>query len=93
MIALNVSRLIEACDTLQRRTQYAEGCLSSSVRAFNACMRAFDRKEGAVEAITFKVFFTAPVMQYGVATIWRDGTMAMRLGDPDDSVLEMKPAF
>lgn len=73
---INIDRLIESCDTLQRRTCTAEGCMSSSVRCFDACMRAFDNALPA-QAITFRVFLNAPVMKYGEATIYMDGHMEM----------------
>ena len=80
MTNTNIDRLLEACDSLQRRTIPAKGFLNSSVKAFNACMRAFD--DPAVEAVTFLVHFNVPVMLPGVATIWRDGNMAMHTGEP-----------
>ncbi len=80
MTNTNIDRLLEACDSLQRRTIPAKGYLHTSVMAFNACMRAFD--DPAVEAVTYRVFFNAPVMLPGVATIWRDGYMAMHTGEP-----------
>lgn len=80
MTNINIDRLLEACDSLQRRTIPAKGCLHSSVKAFNACMRAFD--DPAVEAVTYLVHFNAPVLLPGVATIWRDGHMAMHTGEP-----------
>jgi len=78
MTAINIERLIEACDTLQRRTTYAEGCMHTSARCFDACMRAFDCKALPAEAVTFRIFLNAPVLQYGEATIHRDGRMEMR---------------
>lgn len=75
---INIDRLIESCDLLQHRTILAEGCMHSSVRCFDACMRAFDREVLPAEAITFKVYFNAPIMAYGEATIYRDGRMEMR---------------
>lgn len=79
MTSINIDRLLESCDQLQRRTCTAEGCMSSSVRCFNACMRAFDRKDLPAEAVTFRIFLNAPVMKYGEATIHRDGHMEMRI--------------
>jgi hypothetical protein len=78
MKKINVAKLIESCDALQRRTITAEGCMHSSSRCFDACMRAFDKKDLPAESITFKVFFNAPVMKYGEATLNRDGSMQMR---------------
>lgn len=77
MTTINIHGVIAACDTLQRRTVRADGCMHSSVRCFNACMRAFDCKLPA-EAVTFRIYLNAPVMKYGEATIYRDGRMEMR---------------
>jgi len=78
MISINIERLIKSCDALQRRTSIADGCMHSSARCFDACMRAFDRKDLPTEAVTFRIFLNVPVMQYGEATIYRDGRMEMR---------------
>ena len=77
MKTLNIERIIESCDTIQRRTCISDGCMHSSVRCFDACMRAFDCDLPA-EAISFRIFINAPVMKYGEATIHRDGSMEMR---------------
>ena len=78
MTNINIEKLIEACDTLQRRTTYAKGCMHSSSKCFDACMRAFDKHDLPAEAVTFRIFLNAPVMKYGEATIHRDGRMEMR---------------
>lgn len=78
MKQLNVGEIIKACDRLQRLTVQADGCMSSSVRCFDACMRAFDSAALPAQAITFKVFLNAPVMEYGEITIYRDGHMEIR---------------
>ena len=78
MTQINVSKLIESCDALQRRTIWKEGFMHSSCMCFDACMRLFDRKTLPAEAVTFRVFFNAPVMKQGEATIHRDGRMEMR---------------
>lgn len=70
-----IDMLLKNCDELQRRTQWAEGCMYNSVRCFDACMRAFDTDVLPAEAIAFKVFLTAPIMQYGEIRIHRDGRM------------------
>ena len=75
---INIIGLIDSCDKLQRRTCYAEGCMHSSARCFDACMRAFDRKDLPDEAVTFRIFLNSPVMKLGEATIHRDGSMEMR---------------
>lgn len=74
---INIDKLIENCDLLERRTLPDKGCMSSSVRCFDACMRAFDCAVPA-EAVTFKVYLGMQVMAYGEATIHRDGRMEMR---------------
>lgn len=79
MTNADIDRLLKSCDALQRRTAYAEGCMSSSARCFDACMRAFDRKTLPANAVTFRVYLNAPVMKYGEATIYRDGRMEIRL--------------
>lgn len=77
MTNINIDKLLDNCQLLQNRTVYAEGCMHSSVRCFDACMRAFDSKLPA-EAVTFRIFFNVPIMAYGEATIHRDGRMEMR---------------
>ena len=77
MTHIDIDKLLTACDTLERRTQYAEGCMHTSTMAFNACMRAFDTKALPAEAVTFRIFFAAPVLRYGEATIGRDGSLLM----------------
>ena len=84
MTHINIDRLISSCDDLQRRTIYAAGCMHSSARAFDACMRAFDRADLPAEAVTFRVFLNAPVMEYGEITIHRDGCMETRLAQSDN---------
>ena len=74
---INIDKLIEACDTLQRRTIGASGCMHSSSRCFDACMRAFDQKRLPAEAVTFRIFFNAPILKEGRASIHRDGSMEM----------------
>ena len=76
MININIDSIINACDTIQRRTAPSQGCMHSSVRCFDACMRAFGCKPPA-ESITFRIFLNAPVMKYGEATISRDGALMM----------------
>ena len=78
MNAMNINKLIESCETLQRRTLPEKGYMHSSVRCFDACMRAFDNSRLPAEAITFRIFFNYPVLREGRATIHRDGTMEMR---------------
>ena len=77
MAPIDILALIKACDTLQSRTTYAEGCMHTSARCFDACMRAFD-SELPAEAVTFQIFINAPVMKQGEATIHRDGRLEMR---------------
>lgn len=83
-----IDKLIKSCDTLQRRTTPAgPEYMASSVRCFDACMRAFDRQDSAVESITFRVYMNAPVSKPGFAKIHRDGRMEMCTGD-DPQVLD-----
>ena len=78
MSQINIPALIDSCDTLQRRTIWKEGFMHSSARCFDACMRMFDRKNLPAQAVTFRVYFNAPVIKEGEATIYRDGHMEMR---------------
>lgn len=77
MTAINISGVINACDTLSHRIITVGGEHMGSVFLFDKCMRAFDCKLPA-EAITFSVFFNTPVMKAGEATIYRDGRLEMR---------------
>jgi hypothetical protein len=77
MTAINISGVINACDTLSRRVTSVEGERRGSAFLFDNCMRAFDCKLPA-EAVTFSVFINAPVMRAGEATIHRDGQLEMR---------------
>lgn len=70
---INVEKLIEACDLLERRTVSTDGCMHSSSKCFYACMKAFRE----AEAITFRVFLNSPIMEYGEATIHRTGKLEM----------------
>lgn len=78
MTHINIPALINSCDALQRRTISKKGFMHSSCKCFDACMRLFDRKNLPAEAVTFQVYFNAPVMKYGEATLNRDGSMQMR---------------
>jgi hypothetical protein len=71
---INIDGIYEAVTKAQNRTVPADGCIHSSVRMYDACMRAFDRTPAA-EAITFNVFLNAPIMGHGTITIHRDGQM------------------
>lgn len=73
-----IDALLESCDALQRRTIYNPGFMHLSYKAFDACMRAFDCKL-PVNWIEFRVFLNAPVMKPGIARIYRDGHMEMRI--------------
>lgn len=77
MTAINISGVINACDTLSHRIITVGGERRGSAFLFNKCMRAFDCKLPA-EAVTFSVFINAPVMKDGEATIHRDGRLEMR---------------
>jgi len=75
---LNIDKLIATCDTIQRRTIYAQGYAHTSSRIFDSCMRLFDC-ECPAQAVTLRVFFNAPVMRPGTVTIGRDGSLTCQL--------------
>ena len=76
---IDIEKLIKNCDILQKYTvPFKDGCMHSSVRCFDACMRTFDREVLPAEAITFKIYLAAPVNAYGKATFYRDGKMEIR---------------
>ena len=76
MTNLNIDGIYDACNAVQQRTIYAEGYMHSSVRCYDACMRAFTGRPAA-EAITFKIFLNAPIMKPGEVTIHRNGEFRM----------------
>lgn len=78
MSKLNTYAVSLACDKLARRIITVGGKRHGSTWLFDQCMRAFDNASLPAEAITFTVFVNAPVMQDGIATIYRDGRMEMR---------------
>ena len=83
MTNINIDKLIESCDILQRHTDaFVEGCVHGSPKVFRACMTNFDREVLPAEAVTFRVFLSYPVASYGEATIHRDGTMEIRRVNP-----------
>lgn len=77
MTTINISGVINACDTLSHRIITVGGERRGSAFLFDECMRAFDCKLPA-EAVTFSVLINAPVMKAGEATIHRDGRLEMR---------------
>ena len=77
MTTINISGVINACDTLSNRIITVGGERRGSAFLIDQCMRAFDCKLPA-EAVTFSVFINAPVMKDGEATIHRDGRLEMR---------------
>lgn len=80
MAELNVARLIETCDKIERATVYAgKEYAHGSVRLFDACMRTMDTKPAA-NFVTFRVYWGAPFMRPGTVSIHRDGTVAMTTG-------------
>ena len=81
MTNTNIDKLLDNCQLLQNRTIYAEGCMHSSTRCFDACMRAFDAKVPA-QSITFKIYFNAPILAESEATFYRAGRMEMKLTPP-----------
>lgn len=78
MTNLNISQIINACDTLSNRIISIGDEFHGSSWIFNQCMRAFDNALPA-QAITFSVFINSPVMKDGEATIYRDGRLEMRV--------------
>jgi len=73
---INIDRLFESCRLLEQKTIYKEGYMHVRHRCFDACMRAFSGQPSA-ESITFRVFFNAPIMKEGFATIHRNGDMEL----------------
>ena len=74
MTSINIDNILKSSSILAHRITSIEGTKHGASWIFNQCMRAFDAKLPA-EAITFKVFFNAPVMKSGFATIHKDGSM------------------
>ena len=73
--SVNVSALLDSCNKLDQRTYYVAGCLRYSKDYFEACMQAFNSP--SVEAVSYSIFFDAPVWKYGEASLYRDGHMTM----------------
>lgn len=78
MTQLNITAIIEACDSLAHKIITVGGEHHGSSFLFNQCMRAFDCKSLPAQAITFSVFLNAPLMCDGEATIDRDGHLTIR---------------
>ena len=78
MTQLNTDAIITACDSLAHKVITIGGKYHGSVFLFDQCMRAFDNKRLPAQAITFAVYFNAPVMKEGEATIYRDGRLEMK---------------
>lgn len=72
MYNIYIANIHEACDKVANKVTNI-----GSVRLFDACMRAFTGTPKA-EAVTFSVFFNAPVMKWGEATIHSDGSCELR---------------
>lgn len=77
MYDFNVSKIIDACDTLSRRAITIGGEYHGSVFLFDQCMRAFTNRHLPAQAITFSVYLGYPVNQDGLAQIERDGTLTI----------------
>lgn len=77
MVQINIQAVDAACVKLAHRIIEVGGKRHGAAFLFDQCMRAFDNKALPAEAITFSVFFNAPVMHEGEATIHRDGTLEM----------------
>ena len=80
MSNINISALLNASATLAHRITRMEGGAHGSAWIFNQCMRAFDRNELPAQAVTFTVFYNAPVMRGGIATIDRGGNLVCKIG-------------
>lgn len=78
MAQINISAVIDACDSLSHKIVTVGGERRGSSFLFNQCMRAFDNKNLPAQSITFSVFLNAPVMRDGEATIDRDGNLTIR---------------
>ena len=74
---INVSKLIDTCDSLARRVITIGGKYHGSVFLFDQCMRAFTNKHLPAQAITFSVYLGYPVNYDGFARIDRDGNLTM----------------
>ena len=78
------TKILDACNSIHRRTIWADGYAHGTTRIFDACMRVFDREGLSAEAITFRVYLTDPLVP-GWARVHRDGTLEMGAGDaPED---------
>ena len=84
MTNINLDSLLDACAQLQRKTIWHDGCMHSSAKCFDACMRAFDRKVLPAQAITFAVYFNTPILAPGFARITRDGNIQFSLHEFED---------
>ena len=73
---IRTAQIINSTDRLSHIIISIEGTHHGSSWIFDQCMRAFTGLNA--EAITFSVFFNAPVMKRGIATIHRDGAMELR---------------
>lgn len=81
---LNYDAIYRAAKTLANRVlPFQDGCIAGETRIFTACMRMFDAKLPA-KAVTFQVFYAAPINHIGYATISRDGELVCRLSEPQD---------
>ena len=85
MTDINYDMIAFSCDRLQHMTTWKDGHKLSSVRAFDACMRAFDNKALPARAITFSVcFYDTNIKGDGFFRIYRNGKYIAWIGDDHD---------
>ena len=76
----NISNLITACDTIAHRCTEIAGTKHGSAWILRNLVEVFE-SSNAINAISIPVTIGAPVNQPGIATIWRDGHLAMHTGE------------
>lgn len=80
MTANHIDNLIAACDTVARRCTEIAGTRHGSAWLLRNLVQVFETSD-AVNAISIPVTIGSPVNLSGVATIWRDGHLAMHTGE------------
>lgn len=77
---IDISKLIETCDHIQRTTIYAgKEYYHVSSKILYDCMKGFEKHPEA-NFVTINVYWNAPFMKPGTVTINRDGTIAGTTG-------------
>lgn len=74
MTNINITAISDACDKLAHRITKVEGLHHGSAWMFDQVMRAFSFNP-AITSVNFTVFFNAPLMCEGMATIDRQGNL------------------